>query len=127
MVPSGAFLLTEAGHTVLVEKGAGMGSGITDDEYLAAGCQIIENASDVWAGAEIVVKVKEPLAEEYQYLRSDLVVFTYFHFAASKDLTDACLDSGVAAVAYETLGYGDAVCNLCTGSSQAVGTLCHLK
>ena len=123
VVPSGAFLLTEAGHTVLVEKGAGLGSGITDEEYVSAGCQLIDEAAEVWARSEIVVKVKEPLPEEYQYLRSDLVVFTFFHFAASKSLTDACLDSGVAAVAYETIEGKKGTLPLLTPMSEVAGRM----
>ncbi|MGE4620083.1 MAG: alanine dehydrogenase [Planctomycetota bacterium] len=123
VVPSGAFLLIKAGHKVLVEKGAGLGSGISDDEYASAGCEMIEAAADVWAGAEIIVKVKEPLAEEYQYLRSDLVVFTYFHFAASQALTDACLDSGVAAVAYETIEGRNGSLPLLTPMSEVAGRM----
>lgn len=123
VVPSGAFLLKEAGHTVLVEKGAGLGSGITDEEYLGAGCQLIDDATEVWARSEIIVKVKEPLAEEYHYLRPDLVVFTYFHFAASKTLTDACLDSGVAAVAYETIEGKNGTLPLLTPMSEVAGRM----
>ncbi|MGE4632242.1 MAG: alanine dehydrogenase [Planctomycetota bacterium] len=123
VVPSGAFLLMEAGHTVLVEKGAGLGSGITDEEYLDAGCQLVDDAAEVWARSEIIVKVKEPLAEEYHYLRPDLVVFTYFHFAASKTLTDACLDSGVAAVAYETIEGKNGTLPLLTPMSEVAGRM----
>lgn len=123
VVPSGAFLLTKAGHTVLVEKGAGLGSGITDEEYIGAGCQLVDEAAEVWARAEIVVKVKEPLPSEYQFLRSDLVVFTYFHFAASKTLTDACLDSGVAAVAYETIEGKNRTLPLLTPMSEVAGRM----
>lgn len=123
VVPSGAFLLKEAGHTVLVEKGAGLGSGITDEEYLGAGCQLLDDAAEVWARSEIIVKVKEPLAEEYHYLRPDLVVFTYFHFAASKPLTDACLDSGVAAVAYETIEGKNGTLPLLTPMSEVAGRM----
>ncbi|NRA76432.1 MAG: alanine dehydrogenase [Planctomycetes bacterium] len=123
VVPSGAFLLMEAGHTVLVEKGAGLGSGITDEEYLGAGCQLLDDAAEVWARSEIIVKVKEPLAEEYHYLRPDLVVFTYFHFAASKPLTDACLDSGVAAVAYETIEGKNGTLPLLTPMSEVAGRM----
>ena len=123
VVPSGAFLLMEAGHTVLVEKGAGLGSGITDEEYLGAGCQLVDDAAEVWARSEIIVKVKEPLAEEYHFLRPDLVVFTYFHFAASKTLTDACLDSGVAAVAYETIEGKNGTLPLLTPMSEVAGRM----
>jgi len=123
VVPSGAFLLTKAGHTMLVEKGAGLGSGISDEEYIGAGCQMIDDAAEVWARSEIIAKVKEPLAEEYQFLRSDLVVFTFFHFAASKPLADACLDSGVSAVAYETIEGKNGTLPLLTPMSEVAGRM----
>ncbi len=123
LVPSGAFMLTKAGHSVIVEKGAGLGSGITDEEYISAGCRIVDEASSVWEQSEIIVKVKEPLKEEYQFLRSDLIVFTYFHFAASRELTDACLSSGVAAVAYETIEGAGGSLPLLTPMSEVAGRM----
>ena len=123
LVPSGAFMLTKAGHSVIVEKGAGLGSGITDEEYISAGCRIVDEAASVWAQSEIIVKVKEPLKEEYQFLRSDLIVFTYFHFAASRELTDACLSSGVAAVAYETIEGAGGSLPLLTPMSEVAGRM----
>lgn len=89
LTPGGAESLTRRGHTVLVEQGAGLGSGISDDEYRAAGAEIV-SAKEAWL-AELVVKVKEPLPEEYGYLRSDLVLFTYLHLAASESLTQAMI------------------------------------
>lgn len=123
VVPSGAFLLVKSGHSVLVEKGAGLGSGISDEEYIAAGCEIVEGADEVWARAEIIVKVKEPLESEYRYLRPDLIVFTYFHFAASRGLTDVCLESGVAAVAYETIEDSKGALPLLTPMSEVAGRM----
>jgi alanine dehydrogenase len=119
----GAYLLIQAGHVVLVEKGAGLGSGISDQEYVSAGCQMIDTAAEVWEQAEIIVKVKEPLASEYRYLRSDLIVFTFFHFAGSRELTDACLDSGVSAVAYETIEGANGSLPLLTPMSEVAGRM----
>ena len=123
VVPSGAFLLVKAGHKVLVEKGAGLGSGIQDQEYIDARCEMVAEASEVWSRSEIVVKVKEPLASEYGYLRPDLIVFTYFHFAASRELTDACLESGVAAIAYETIEDSRGALPLLTPMSEVAGRM----
>jgi alanine dehydrogenase len=103
LLPVGAEELTAAGHTVLVEKGAGQGSGIADAQYLAAGATIIERADEVWSRADLVVKVKEPQPSEWPHLREGQTVFTYFHFAADEALTRAILRSGITAIAYETL------------------------
>ena len=92
----------KAGHTVLIEKDAGVGSSFSDAEYVAAGCQIVETAAEAWA-ADMVIKVKEPLESEYKYFRKDLILYTYLHLAADKPLTDALLATGVKAVAYETI------------------------
>lgn len=90
-------------HDVLVETNAGAGSGFSDEEYIAAGARIIPSAEEVWHDAEMIVKVKEPLPDEYRFLREDLILFTYLHLAASEQLTRALLDSGVQGVAYETV------------------------
>ena len=103
LVPASAFLLTRRGHTVLVQKSAGAGSGYSDEEYVQAGAEIVPTAADVYGRAEMVVKVKEPLEAEYGLLRRDLILFTYLHLAASKPLTEALLKSGVTGVAYETI------------------------
>src|SRR4051794_40826410 len=103
LFPVGAEELTGAGHTVLVESGAGLGSGIADAQYEAAGATIVAEAAAVWARAELVAKVKEPQPEEWPRLRPGQVVFTYFHFAADEPLTRAVLASGITAIAYETL------------------------
>jgi alanine dehydrogenase len=95
--------LVRHGHQVLVETNAGAGSGFTDEEYRTAGAAIVFNASEAWNRADMVVKVKEPQPVEYAYLRQDLVLFTYLHLAAEKNLTRAMLDSGVTGVAYETV------------------------
>src|SRR5438067_9950172 len=107
LVPSAAELLTKRGHTVLVEKSAGVGSGYPDEEYRKAGAEIVDLAKDVFARADMIVKVKEPLPAEFPLLRKGQIVFTYLHLAASKALTDALLKSGVTAVAYETIQVGN--------------------
>jgi alanine dehydrogenase len=103
LLPSGANQLTRLGHPVLVEKNAGIGSGYPDQEYVKAGAQIVEQAKDVFARADMIVKVKEPLAAEFPLLRKGQILFTYLHLAASKGLTEALLKSGVTGVAYETI------------------------
>ena len=103
MVPAGVDVLTGDGHRVFVQKGAGKGSGISDDEYARAGAAILPDANAVFAEADLIVKVKEPIAEEYARIRKGQVLFTYFHFAASEPLTDAMVRSGAACIAYETV------------------------
>jgi alanine dehydrogenase len=103
LLPSAAQLLTRRGHTVLVEKNAGLGSGYSDDNYQAAGAEIIDQAKDVFGRADMIVKVKEPLPAEYSLLRDGQILFTYLHLAASKSLTEALLKSGVTGIAYETI------------------------
>lgn len=103
MIPAGVEELTRAGHQVLVERSAGVGSGISDDEYIENGAEIVDTAAEVFERAQLVVKVKEPQAAEYGLLRSGQTLFTYFHFAADEGLTRSVLDTGVTAVAYETL------------------------
>ncbi|MAS34920.1 MAG: alanine dehydrogenase [Anaerolineaceae bacterium] len=95
--------LIRNGHEVLVERGAGMGSAFSDDEYANAGAALLDEAGEVWRRAQMVIKVKEPQPSEYGYLREDLILFTYLHLAASEDLTHALLDSGVVGLAYETV------------------------
>ncbi len=103
LVPAGVKALTNAGHTVLVERSAGEGLGITDQEYVAAGGQIIDTAEEVWARAEMIVKVKEPISTEYDFMREGLILFTYLHLAPARELTRALLDHGVTGIAYETI------------------------
>ena len=103
LLPVGADLLTDAGHEVLIERGAGLGSGYSDDAYAAAGATIVDTAAEVFTRADLIVKVKEPQPGEIEHLRRGQVVFTYFHFAASRELTEACLKSQITALAYETL------------------------
>ena len=101
--PAGVREFVKRGHTVLVERQAGQGSGFSDDEYIWAGASLIEYAERVWSRADLVVKVKEPQASEYALLREDLTLFTYLHLAAEAELTHAMLESGVTGIAYETV------------------------
>ncbi|MDF2789489.1 MAG: alanine dehydrogenase [Neobacillus sp.] len=103
LTPAGVVSFVQAGHKVLVEKGAGIGSGFADVDYAQAGAELIELAADVWNQSEMIMKVKEPLASEYKYFRPGLVLFTYLHLAAEPALAQALKDSGVIAIAYETV------------------------
>ncbi|MGP4106681.1 alanine dehydrogenase [Virgibacillus sp. L01] len=103
MTPAGAANLIKAGHTVYIEKDAGLGSNFKDDEYQQAGAKIIENTSAVWEEAEMIMKVKEPLASEYNYFRKGLILFTYLHLAAEPGLAKALVDNEVTAIAYESI------------------------
>jgi len=101
--PAGVNALVNAGHTVYVEKSAGLGSAITDADYVKAGATILDTADEVWAKSEMVIKVKEPIAEEYPRMRKGQILFTYLHLAASRECTDAIIKSGITAIAYETV------------------------
>ena len=101
--PSGVHALVKAGHSVLVESGAGVGSAITDADYVAAGASIISSADEVWAKADLILKVKEPIAAEYPRMRKGQILFTYLHLAASRECTDAIIKSGTTAIAFETV------------------------
>ncbi|MCX5759887.1 MAG: alanine dehydrogenase [Gemmatimonadetes bacterium] len=103
LVPAGAEALVSAGHTVFVEKSAGEGSGFSDEQYVAVGAKILPTADDVWKEAEMIIKVKEPIAVEWPRMRKGQVIFTYFHYAADEKLTKAHLDSGAICIAYETV------------------------
>src|SRR5258707_11663931 len=94
VIPAGAETLAGHGHTVLVEKGAGVGSGFADDVYAKVGARIVPSAAEVWKGAEMICKVKEPIKSEWPHLKKDQVIFTYFHFAADEELTRAHMKSG---------------------------------
>ena len=121
--PVGSELLTRQGHHVLIQAGAGLGAGFTDQEYDAAGAKIVPTAEDLWAKADLVVKVKEPQAAEVQLIRPEQVIFTYFHFASSKELTLGCLDHECIAVAYETLTDDEGRLPLLTPMSEIAGKL----
>ena len=103
ITPVGVHELVQHGHQVFVEKGAGAGSQIADEEYVAAGAEILDSADDVWGTADMVLKVKEPIAEEYHRLREGLTLFTYLHLAADKPLTEELVSRKVTAIAYETV------------------------
>jgi alanine dehydrogenase len=103
IVPAGVEQLKRDGHTVLIQRGAGVGSGITDEDYQAYGARIVDTAEEVFGEADLICKVKEPLAQEIRLIRKDQVVFTYFHFAASRELTEGFLGTGAVAIAYETI------------------------
>jgi len=122
-VPAGAESLAGDGHAVLVEQGAGLGSGFPDASYQTAGATIVPNAADVWAKAEMILKVKEPIESEWPHLRKGQVVFTYFHFAASEPLTRALIKSGVIAIAYETVQLASGELPLLTPMSEVAGRM----
>jgi alanine dehydrogenase len=122
LTPAGVLELSRAGHRVIVEAGAGAGSGFPDDLYVQAGARL-GTAEDVWQQAELVVKVKEPIAGEYGYLRDDVALFSYLHLAAEPDLTRALLDSGTTALAYETLTDSDGRLPLLAPMSAIAGQL----
>lgn len=103
ITPAGVVALKKSGHQVLIEQGAGLGSGFEDADYKAAGAEILVEAKDVWGKADMVMKVKEPISSEYGYFRKGLVLFTYLHLAAEPKLAKALVDSGVTAIAYETV------------------------
>ncbi|WP_163971153.1 alanine dehydrogenase [Oceanobacillus halotolerans] len=103
MTPAGVVNLVKAGHSVLIESDAGLGSSFTNEEYKQAGAEIIESASDVWGKAEMIMKVKEPLPSEYGYFRKGLILFTYLHLAAEPELAKALVEKEVTAIAYETI------------------------
>jgi alanine dehydrogenase len=103
MLPSGVYQLIKRGHQVVVERGAGAGTGYPDDQYATAGAKMVDSHAEVFAQAEFIVKVKEPLPSEYALLRPGQLLFTYLHLAASRSLTDALVKSGVTGIAYETI------------------------
>src|SRR5881628_2432213 len=123
LVPAGVESLVGDGHSVLVEEGAGIGSGFADEGYRAAGGTLVPRAADVWARSERVVKVKEPIEPEWPCMRKGQVVFTYFHFAASEPLTRAVIDSGIVAIAYETVQLPSGDLPLLTPMSEVAGRM----
>ncbi|HVE73559.1 MAG TPA: alanine dehydrogenase [Mycobacteriales bacterium] len=123
ITPSGVRELVAHGHSVAVEQEAGAGSSITDAEFIAAGATIVAEADDVWADADLVLKVKEPVAEEYHRMRKDQVLFTYLHLAASRECTDALLASGTTGVAYETVQLPDRSLPLLAPMSEVAGRM----
>ncbi|MEY4410195.1 MAG: alanine dehydrogenase [Actinomycetota bacterium] len=123
MTPAGVFELVNRGHQVLVETGAGVGSGFSNQDYLDAGAKIVDSAGEVWGAAEMIVKVKEPIAAEYPLMRKGQVLFTYLHLAASKDCTDAIVSSGTTAIAYETVQLANRQLPLLQPMSEVAGRL----
>ena len=127
LTPGGAQTLVHDGHEVLIETGAGEGASFPDSEYEAAGASIVGTAEDTWAQAELLLKVKEPLESEYQYLRPDLTVFTYLHLAADRPLTEALVDANTTAIAYETVTDRHGTLPLLTPMSQVAGRLAAIE
>jgi len=123
LTPAGAHELVRAGHGVIVEQGAGEGSSIPDEDFAAAGAKILPTADDVWGSADLLLKVKEPIAEEYPRMRADQTLFTYLHLAASKECTDALVDSGTTAIAYETVQKPDGTLPLLAPMSEVAGRM----
>jgi alanine dehydrogenase len=123
LIPVGALELTSKGHRVLIQSGAGQGSGISDDQYSANGAEIVPEAAAVWNRSDLIVKVKEPLPEEWPSLRSGQIVFTYFHFAADEKLTEAVMKSGITAIAYETIKDARGNLPLLTPMSEVAGRM----
>ncbi len=123
ITPDNVKSYTNAGHVVYIEKGAGEGSCFTDEEYKAAGAVLTDTAKEVWDACEMMIKVKEPLEEEYKYFHKDLILYTYLHLAADRPLTDALLKAGVKGVAYETLIERNRSIPLLAPMSQIAGRL----
>ncbi len=123
ITPAGVRELVHAGHQVLIEKDAGVGSSIPDEEFVSAGGTIVGHADDVWADAELVLKVKEPVEEEFHRLRSGQVLFTYLHLAASRACTEALLRAGTTAIAYETVQLPDGSLPLLAPMSEVAGRM----
>ena len=123
LVPAGAESLISAGHSVLIEASAGHGSGFTDDDYTDVGAKIAPDAATVWMDSEMIMKVKEPIAREWPHMRKGQLIFTYFHFAADQQLTQAHLDSGATCVAYETVELPSRELPLLTPMSEVAGRM----
>jgi alanine dehydrogenase len=123
ITPAGVHELVTHGHDVVVQADAGLGSSITDDEYIAAGAKILPTADDVWQAGELILKVKEPIAEEYPRMRDGQTLFTYLHLAASRECTDALLERRVTAIAYETVQTPDGALPLLAPMSEVAGRL----
>ena len=123
IAPAGVHVLAQAGHRVLVEAGAGLGSGIADQEFAAAGAEIVASAEEVFAAGDIIAKVKEPLASEYPLVRAGQVLFTFFHFAASRELTREMLATGASCIAYETIRDREGRLPILTPMSEVAGRM----
>ena len=123
ITPAGVHELTSHGHSVYLEKEAGLGSSLPDSDFVAAGATILGSADDVWAEGDLLLKVKEPVAEEYHRMRADQVLFTYLHLAASRPCTDALMSSGVTSIAYETVQLPDRSLPLLAPMSEVAGRM----
>ncbi|TDF99270.1 alanine dehydrogenase [Paenibacillus piri] len=123
LTPGGAGLLRQHGHQVIVEAGAGEGSGFADSDYAGEGASVLEKAAEVWARADMIMKVKEPLPSEYGYFRENLTIFTYLHLAAESDLTHALVRSKVTGIAYETIQLPNGSLPLLTPMSEVAGRM----
>lgn len=123
MIPAGVEELIQAGHQVVIQRGAGTGSGVPDSEYAELGADLVDSAADVFSQAELIVKVKEPQADELPLLRAGQLVFTYFHFAANEQLTRNILQTGITALAYETLVGRNGGLPLLTPMSEVAGRM----
>jgi alanine dehydrogenase len=121
--PEGVRELVDAGHTVLIEEGAGVGSGLPEDRYKRAGAQFVSSAEDVWRGADMVLKVKEPQSSEYELMQQGQILFTYLHLAANRELTEELIRRGVEAVAYETVQLSDGRLPLLAPMSEIAGRM----
>jgi alanine dehydrogenase len=123
ITPAGVHELARAGHQVFIQQGAGTGSSIPDEDFVAAGAAILPTADDVWTASDLVLKVKEPVAEEYHRMRKGQVLFTYLHLAASRPCTDALLGSGITSIAYETVQAPDGTLPLLAPMSEVAGRM----
>ena len=123
LTPAGVNELTKRGHTVNIQKGGGVGSGFSDEEYVSAGANILDTIEEVYASADMIVKVKEPIEPEYSLIKEDQLVFTYFHFASHKPLTDAMINSGSVCLAYETVTSPDGSLPLLVPMSEVAGRM----
>ncbi len=123
MTPAGVHTLVNAGHQVLIESEAGVGSGFEDESYIEAGAKVVSSTTEVWDTAQMIMKVKEPLPSEYGHFRSDLILFTYLHLAPEPELTKALVDSGITAIAYETVQLDDRSLPLLTPMSEVAGRM----
>jgi len=123
VVPSGVSLLRDGGHRVVIERGAGKGCGIADEAFVSAGAEVVDSPEELYGGVEMVVKVKEPLPQEYPYLREGLLLFTFLHLAPLPELTDRLVESGCTAIAYETVELADGSLPLLTPMSEVAGRI----
>jgi len=123
LVPSGVELLKQAGHTILVEINGGVGSGFSNEDYEKVGAQIVDTPNEIFSEADMIMKVKEPVPQEYANIRQGQIVFTYFHFAASLELTKAMMKSGAICIAYETVETADGSLPLLIPMSEVAGRM----